>query len=208
AFSQADDSTTRRFGGSGLGLAISKRLVEMMEGEIGVVSESGQGSTFLFTAKFGPGSRPLEALRETDSLQRDSGFESLQAYRGADILVVEDVDINQAMIVDLLETAGLKVRVANNGLEALQAVAEKVPDCVLMDCQMPVMDGYETTRRLRMIPAFRELPIIALTANALRLDQERCLTVGMNDYVSKPVHFSGLFEVLDRWHNQVAASDD
>ena len=119
--------------------------------------------------------------------------------RGADVLLVEDIEINQEVMLDLLSSAGLSVRVANNGMEALRAVEEQRPDCILMDCQMPVMDGYETSRRLREQPRLRDLPIIALTANAMASDRQRCLEAGMNDHVAKPVNLSELFSTLARW---------
>jgi CheY-like chemotaxis protein/HPt (histidine-containing phosphotransfer) domain-containing protein len=114
-------------------------------------------------------------------------------------LLVEDVEINQEVMLELLGNAGFSVRVANNGVEALQAVADHTPDCILMDCQMPVMDGFETSRRLREQPRLRDLPIIALTANAMASDRQRCLDAGMNDHVSKPVNLSELFAALERW---------
>jgi CheY-like chemotaxis protein/HPt (histidine-containing phosphotransfer) domain-containing protein len=123
----------------------------------------------------------------------------LAHLRGAEVLLVEDIEINQEVMLDLLAGAGLSVRVANNGVEALRALEAKVPDCVLMDCQMPVMDGYETSRRMRDIPRLRELPVIALTANAMASDRQRCLDAGMNDHIAKPVNLGELFAALSRW---------
>ena len=334
-FSQADSSTTRRYGGTGLGLSISQRLVEMMKGTIHVDSEFGHGSTFRFTARLGlpgaetespvhlplarntprralviddnpvaltvlggllkkldlecdcygsgtealaslpapppdylfalvdwkmPGLDGLDTIRQLRSryapakpppmilvtaashdealrnmTEEPDGFiakpvsigllmgeiapllhpgdEPLAAaaipaetdraaiahLRGADILLVEDVDFNQEMMVDLLEDAGFCVRLAANGLEAVAEVERKCPDCVLMDCQMPVMDGFEATRRLRQDPRHADLPIIAMTANAMKSDREKCLAAGMNDHVVKPVRLPELYTALGRW---------
>ncbi len=119
--------------------------------------------------------------------------------QGALILLAEDIQLNQEMRFDLLEQAGLSVRLAVNGEQALKAVEASPPDCVLMDCHMPVMDGFEATRRLRSDPHHRDLPIIALTANTMAGDREACLAAGMNDFVSKPIHFEKLFRVLAQW---------
>ncbi len=123
----------------------------------------------------------------------------LAPVRGADVLLVEDTEINQEVMRELLRNAGLSVRLANNGEEALRAVEERVPDCILMDCQMPVMDGFEASRRLRENPRLKNLPIVALTANALASDRQRCLDAGMNDHVAKPVHLPELYAALARW---------
>ena len=335
-FSQADTSTTRRYGGTGLGLSISQRLVEMMKGSIRVDSAYGHGSTFHFTVRLGltgaeeeaprhlaavtegssrralviddnpvaltvlsgilkkldlecdchasgtaalanlaspppdylfalvdwkmPGLDGLETIRQLraryapgkpppmilvtaashdealgnmteepdgfiakpvsvkllmgeigpllhlsgvpaaeNTVPADMARAAVAHLRGADILLVEDVDFNQEMMVDLLEDAGFCVRLSSNGLEALAEVERKRPDCILMDCQMPVMDGFEATRRLRDNPRYADLPIIAMTANAMKSDREKCLGAGMNDHVGKPVRLPELYAALRRW---------
>ncbi len=195
-FSQADASTTRLYGGTGLGLAISQRLVALMGGHVWLDSAPGRGSTFHFTIQLTRTDR-APAHPQRNMVRLDST--TLERLRDADILLVEDAELNQDVMRGILEQAGARVRLAVNGEEALRQVAQALPDCVLMDCQMPVMDGYEATRRLRTRSDCRDLPIIALTANTMAGDRERCLAAGMNGFLAKPVNFDALYLALLKW---------
>jgi PAS domain S-box-containing protein len=193
SFHQADPSTTRKYGGSGLGLVISKQLVELMGGKVGVYSQPGLGSTFWFTARLEKSAQAgEERVAEVEP-------EVLGVIRGASILLVEDNVFSQQVGCELLEDAGATVCVASNGREALELLARQRYDCVLMDVQMPEMDGFEATRRIRADPNLGGLLVIAMTANAGSEDRARCLAAGMDEFVTKPIAPNLLFHLLAKW---------
>jgi signal transduction histidine kinase len=197
-FVQGDGSSSRRFGGTGLGLAISKELVELMEGEIGFEDLPGKGACFWFWV-------PLEEVLvdPSEELGRSFGDDTtiwnLKRVVGH-ILVVEDNPVNQLVIQHQLEALGYSVEVAADGVQALEVFEDGGFELVLMDCQMPELDGYETTRRIRQRrhPSSR-IPVIALTAHALEGDRQKCFASGMDDYLSKPFRERDLEEILERW---------
>jgi CheY-like chemotaxis protein/nitrogen-specific signal transduction histidine kinase len=204
SFSQADASTTRRYGGTGLGLAISKQLVELMNGSMGVQSELGRGTTFWFTVRLTRAAGPVA------STNGDAGAAEVgSAVADAVVLVVEDNPVNQQVAVGMLERLGYVVEVVSNGREAVDAVGRRKYGAVLMDCQMPEMDGYEATTEIRRQEAGTgRLPIIAMTASAMSGDEDRALDAGMDGYVTKPVKLGELSRVLTEWVRDVEAEDE
>lgn len=196
-FQQADTTTTREYGGTGLGLAISKQLVELMkEGKIGVESALGKGSIFWFSVRLCKGCMRREVTQES---AKDLQSSELAIFNEKHILVVEDHPLNQEVITDILEKVGAVICIAQNGKEAIDLLAQKHFDCILMDVQMPVMDGYETTRLIRANPALAKIPIFALTANASNSDHERCLASGMDDFISKPFNPTMFYATIAHW---------
>lgn len=196
SFCQADGSSTRRYGGTGLGLAITRELVGLMGGEVGVTSTPGTGSTFWFVVKLARAGVPCAALPAPVELPLD---DIAWHFAGKRLLLVDDDQVNREVALAMLAGTGLQVDMAENGLEAVRAVRERDYAAVLMDVQMPYMDGMQATRLIRTMPDRAGLPVIAVTANAFEGDRQRCFDAGMNDFIPKPIQARVLHSVLLRW---------
>ena len=204
AFTQADSSTTRHFGGTGLGLAISKRLIELMQGKIGVDSELGKGSTFYFEVPVRSSEQPWTG--DSSIVELPDGFREMlltqRRQQNLKILVAEDNPVNRTVALGQLEELGYEAHAVKNGNEVLKALETTRYDLILMDCQMPELDGYETSRRIRQLereePKRIRVKIIAITAHAMKGDRERCIEAGMDDYLAKPFRAAALAGVISR----------
>ena len=197
AFIQADGSMNRKYGGTGLGLIISKRIATLMGGDAGVISELGQGSTFWVTLRL---RRAIDVpLPDRGRLDEPVREVLVRQFAGTRVLVVEDDPMNQEVMVFQLEDAGLAPELATNGQEAVTKASRGSYALILMDVQMPVMDGLDATRAIRQLPAMATVPILALTANAFDEDRDACLAAGMDAHVGKPVEPDALYEVVLYW---------
>ena len=197
---QADGSVSRRFGGTGLGLAVTRSLAELHGGGIQVQSELGRGSTFIVTLKCEADAAQLWTAARKSQPGGRCAIHAGASGSAARILVVEDNQVNQKVVTAVLRKRGFSIELANDGQEALNKLDSSAAfDLVLMDVQMPVLDGLEATRLIRKEPRWNGLPIIAMTAHAMNGDKERCLEAGMNGYISKPVHPSLLLSTVDEF---------
>ncbi len=195
AFSQADSSVTRKYGGTGLGLAISKKIINLMGGEIWVESELNKGTTFTFTAIF-----PLAPQVQQDEQNKHLGMDTAQnTHMAGHLLLVEDNEINQMVAQEILQAVGYTLDIAENGQQALENLEKNTYDLVLMDIQMPVMDGYTATQKIREQEKFATLPIIAMSAHAMKGDKEISISRGMNDHITKPIDADVLYKTLQFW---------
>ena len=205
SFEQADNSTTRKYGGTGLGLAITKKIATLMDGEAGVESEPGQGSRFWFTARLG---KSKDASGSTDASLAPSESLLRRNYAGMRILVAEDEPVNQEITRMMLEDAGFSVDLARNGTEAIALARSHPYPLILMDMQMPVMDGLDAAQAIRHLPQHAHTPILAMTANAFSEDKARCRAAGMNAFLSKPVPPEELYAALAYWLSPGARRPD
>ncbi|OUR93231.1 hypothetical protein A9Q81_15475 [Gammaproteobacteria bacterium 42_54_T18] len=195
-FIQGDASTTRKYGGTGLGLQISKCLCELMGGSISIVSDVGQGATFMFNIKVGVVAEDGSVIKNDYDIYPKPHREA----KDISVLVVEDNIVNQKVATALLGKLGYQFTVVNNGEEAVAAVFHGQFDLVLMDCMMPVLDGYDATLQIREVGEFSQLPIIAMSASALPIERRKCTESGMNDFIPKPVDLMSLKKTLQKWH--------
>ena len=196
-FTQADNSTTRRFGGTGLGLAITRRIAQLMGGEVGVNCTPGEGCRFWLTARLSQGrpTRPAPELRARESAELTLRRE----HRGTRVLAVDDDPVNLDVLLSLLLNLGLVVDIARDGAEALRLAGEKPYALILMDLQMPIMGGLEASRAIRRLPGHASTPIVAITASAFVSEREACLAAGMSDFIAKPLDVDAFFGMLLQW---------
>jgi signal transduction histidine kinase/CheY-like chemotaxis protein len=192
AFQQADNSISRRYGGTGLGLPIARNLAERMGGSLYAESSEGLGSVFHLEI-------PLQRVHQEEPLPQPGAVGEIPPERDGCVLLVEDNPVNRTVVEAMLRSLGLQVTVAGDGAQAVSMASKEKYALILMDCRLPVMDGYEATRRIRELPGLETLPIIALTANARHGDRDICLQAGMNDYLAKPFKRTDLQQVLQRW---------